>query len=230
MIALKSHLVRTQLALWSLAQARLPGFDFGLPARSQNPYVTHIPALLAISKLIQPRRVIEFGCGRYSTLTFLNPVAFPALVELSSYENDATWVQNIGDEVGNEPRLHLHLVDGPMHVAAQSCALGQYDLILIDDSASAEERARTIQTVCSQASASSVIAIHDFEIPLYRRSLPAGMNMRVFDAYMPLTGLCWTGRRLESPQFAGLNKAMRRCRHLNPEDIVAWRHVFDSVS
>src|ERR1044071_885749 len=60
------------------APLRLCGKYFSTP-RAHNDYATHIPILIGLARLREIRRVLEFGCGRYSTLTFLKASAFPHL-------------------------------------------------------------------------------------------------------------------------------------------------------
>src|SRR5574341_819530 len=102
-----------------------------VPPRAENPYATHVPVLVALARVIPVRRVLELGCGRYSTFTFLNRVAFPQLEQLYSLENDRDWAARIAAEAGTDARLSLRFVDGLLAAAVAAMELSSYDLILI---------------------------------------------------------------------------------------------------
>jgi len=53
---------------------------------------THVPMLRAIGQSMRIGRVIEFGCGLFSTKTFLDTTYFPNLASLFSYETDQKWL------------------------------------------------------------------------------------------------------------------------------------------
>jgi len=80
--------------------------------RALKDYATHIPILIGLARLRKVRSVLEFGCGHYSTLTFLNASAFPHLERLHSIENDDSWAQTIEEAARNDHRWRLQLVDG----------------------------------------------------------------------------------------------------------------------
>ena len=83
-----------------------------LPPRAANPYLTHIPILLGLARCRPVVSVLEFGCGEISTRAFLDRRYFPDLQCLESYENDAVWAERLQSQIGTEPRLDLHLVNG----------------------------------------------------------------------------------------------------------------------
>ena len=47
-----------------------------LPPRAENAYATHIPVLVGLGSIRRIERVLEFGCGHYSTKTFLRRSVF----------------------------------------------------------------------------------------------------------------------------------------------------------
>src|SRR5262245_54771374 len=100
--------------------------------RALNDYATHIPILIGLARLREIRSVLEFGCGHYSTLTFLNRFAFPDLERLHSIENDDAWALAIQEAAKNDPRWSLEVVNGEISDAIPD--LESFDLILIDDS------------------------------------------------------------------------------------------------
>src|SRR3982751_381755 len=93
------------------APLRLCGKYFSVP-RARNDYSTHLPILIGLARIRQITNVVEFGCGRYSTLTFLNRSAFPQLEKLESVENDVLWAETIQSAVGDDTRWALKLIEG----------------------------------------------------------------------------------------------------------------------
>src|SRR6185295_2581550 len=77
-----------------------------LAPRARNDYATHIPILIGLARLREIRSVLEFGCGNYSTLTFLNRFAFPQLERLHSIENDDSWASTM-QEAAKDDRWKL---------------------------------------------------------------------------------------------------------------------------
>ena len=71
-----------------------------LPPRAPNPYLTQAPILLAAGRWWRIRRVLEFGCGEFSTKLFLDSRYFPDLQQVESYENDPVWAERIRQQVG----------------------------------------------------------------------------------------------------------------------------------
>src|SRR5450759_2469319 len=82
--------------------------------RSEFAYATHVPYLTGIAKLAEVRRVVEFGCGEYSTLTFLDREVFPALERLDSFEDDPQWIEKVRVMAAGDKRMRLMLQEGPM--------------------------------------------------------------------------------------------------------------------
>src|SRR6185369_3032091 len=80
--------------------------------RALKDYATHIPILIGLARLREVRSVLEFGCGHYSTLTFLNASAFPHLERLHSIENDDAWAATIQEAAKHDRRWTLQLVNG----------------------------------------------------------------------------------------------------------------------
>src|SRR5215212_3358405 len=78
--------------------------------RARNDYATHVPILIGLARLREIKTVLEFGCGHYSTLTFLNRSAFPDLEKLQSIENDDTWAATV-QKAASDDRWTLKLVN-----------------------------------------------------------------------------------------------------------------------
>ncbi len=164
-----------------------------------DPYASHIPVLKAIGNAATITSVLEFGCGRYSTLTFLDRSIYPFLTALVSYETDVQWKATMEGIVGGDPRVVISVVNRsngtpptPADMAYFS-ELGDYDLILIDDGPSDNDRVLTIKAVCER-SPDSIVVIHDWDVLLYREvSRGAFDHIKVYDDISPYTAMLWNG-------------------------------------
>src|SRR6476469_79510 len=96
---------------------------FFLAPRARNDYATHVPILIGLARLREIRSVLEFGCGHYSTLTFLNASAFPHLERLQSIENDDSWAATIQTAAREDRRWSLQLVEGEISEAVSDLDL-----------------------------------------------------------------------------------------------------------
>src|SRR6185436_14853749 len=86
----------------------------GIAPRSSNEYATHIPILVGIAQRFTIRRVLELGCGVFSTPTFLNTKVFMDLEQLHSYETDSSWFDKSVTVFANDRRCRLQFVYGAM--------------------------------------------------------------------------------------------------------------------
>lgn len=197
--------------------------------RAENCYATHVPVLIGIARIREVRNVLEFGCGYYSTLTFLNAAVFPHVERLESVENDAAWAETIQEGAKRDSRWTLNLVDGEISESVSTLDLEAFDLILIDDSQTSDQRVCTIREVSRQSPHRAWVVIHDFEVEDYRRA--TGRFFREghrFKAYNPNTGLLWNNtthpRRAKS--IDRIIKA--NAKNLKPDDIPRWKEAFRS--
>jgi len=181
-----------------------------LPARAQNPYLTHVPILLAAGHWWQIRRVLEFGCGEFSTKLFLDSRCFPELEQLQSYENDQQWAERVWELVGENPRLNLHLVDGPVANAVRGIDFESFDLILIDDSSSGRERCETIRAVAAAQPKRAIVIIHDFEYLPYRQAASSFRHRYRFTGMNPNIGMLWNGASVRRRSLRILNRTLRQ--------------------
>ena len=190
---------------------------FFLAPRARNDYATHIPILIGLARLRAIRRVLEFGCGHYSTLTFLNASAFPDLDRLHSIENDDAWATTIHEAAKDDPRWTLQLVNG--EICESIPDLESFDLILIDDSKTSAQRAATIRAVAAKQPQHPWIVIHDFEVDEYRDAASAFKHRHRFRAYNPETGVIANS----SLDLRGLNRSLKQnAKSLDPDNITAW--------
>jgi len=197
---------------------RLCAKYFSAP-RAENDYATHVPILLGLARMREIRSVLEFGCGRYSTLTFLNRAAFPHLEQLHSIENDSAWSETITNLARHDDRWTLQLIDGDIADAVSDINLERFDLILIDDSKTSAERAATICAVAKKRPQRPWIAIHDFEVGEYQQAATAFQQRYKFRAYTPKTGLISNS----AVDIRWLKRSLKtNARILPPDDIQAW--------
>lgn len=195
--------------------------------RSDEPYATHLPVLIAMAALRPIRQVLELGCGEFSTTLFLDRRAFPDLKRLVSVEDDPEWAENVRRRVGSDARLSLQVVE---HIP-ESLPVGltsKADLILIDNGRTAPERAAVIDVVARQLIPGQLVAIHDYEVPAYSRAARAfGWQVGMFELN-PATGLAGASE----PAFVGDLKMTRRRlsrnRAVAPTDVEGWARLLRS--
>lgn len=116
-----------------------------------DPYASHVQVLNAMLNTHKPKRILEYGSGKYSTELFLSR---PHVEKLTVVETDFEWRRRLP----KDDRLTV-LVEG----YANSM---NYDLVFIDDGISADHRCRTIRNVLSRRH--PVVVIHDADVPEYR--------------------------------------------------------------
>jgi len=209
--------IRSVFAPWRLCVKY-----FSAP-RALKDYATHIPILIGLARLRKVRSVLEFGCGHYSTLTFLNASAFPHLERLHSIENDDSWAQTIEEAAGSDLRWQLQLVKGEISESVADLDLESFDLILIDDSKTSGQRAATIRAVAAKEPKHPRIVIHDFEFGEYRRAASAFQHRHRFRAYNPETGVI-TNQMNECQVIDRVIKS--KAKLLEPDAVVQWIDSF----
>jgi predicted O-methyltransferase YrrM len=224
----KPHWLRARL--YPLKRALVGAFNRvtgNQPApRHENPYCTHVPVLVGLARILDPQCIVEFGCGLYSTPLFLDRRAFSGVRQLISFENDPSWAAQVRDTV-NDPRLQLNVVGGDMHVAAATAALDGADCIFIDDSTTADQRARTIHVVRRRALPTVVVVVHDAEVPQYAAETKAFPKRYIFDALTPQTGVLWSARDMPVDALRRVNGIIKeRQRDIAPMDVEGWVKAF----
>jgi predicted O-methyltransferase YrrM len=183
-------------------------------------FATHIAVLTGLARINKIETVLELGCGRLSTLTFTNPEAFPHLKNLRTVENDAQWAKQIRPQVAADSRVEFVEYEGRIGSAIREMNLEKFDLIFIDDSMDADQRASTIVQV-SEKPGGAIVVMHDFENIIYRRASRRFENVYRFTALNPNTGVAWAGNRLERRLLRRLDKAIRQSE-IAPNDITGW--------
>lgn len=191
-----------------------------------NPFATHLPVLIGIARMSQVRRVLEFGCGLYSTLTFLDSSAFPELMVLDSFEDDIAWMDRIARMTNDDPRLDLRLVDKPICSLIAEIQFKNYDLVFVDNSAIFEERAATIREISYRCVRSNIIVVHDYEMRIYQDAASIFPNRFTFKAFSPNTGILWNEASLGKHQLRKLNGLIRKySRNIKPDDRDHWVEI-----
>ncbi len=191
--------------------------------RSENPYATHLPVLIGLSHLKKVERVVELGCGEYSTPTFLDTAVFPHLQRLDSFENVLDWADRIAELTKGDDRVSINRVMGPMSSIVSRIRFQDYDLVFVDDSVLVEDRAQTIAEVSRCRSAQNVVIIHDFETRAYRDAASTFSHRFVSDALMPNTGILWDLALIDRESLQRLNQSVRKySANISPEDRQSW--------
>ncbi|HEY2963676.1 MAG TPA: hypothetical protein VGJ37_14745 [Pyrinomonadaceae bacterium] len=195
-----------------------------LPPRARNDYATHVPVLIGLAASRRIERVLEFGCGHYSTKTFLNRAAFPDLRQLKSVENDRAWAETVRGAVGYDERCVLNVVSGAMCDAVSRFDLESFDLVLVDDSKTAPERVATLRTISLAKPQGPWIVIHDYEIDEYQRTAADFKHRFTFKAYNPHTGLVFNST--DTPDLKALDKRIRvNSARIELDDVEGWLRV-----
>jgi len=191
--------------------------------RARNDYATHIPILIGLARMREIRSVLEFGCGRYSTLTFLNRLAFPELERLMSIENDDSWAATIQEVAKDDPRWTLRVENGEISESVFALDLEAFDLILIDDSMTSTQRAATIRTVGLKQPQRPWTVIHDFEVDEYRQAASGFKYRQRFRGYNPETGV--VGNRVAD--LKTIDRVIRsKAKVFEPDAIEKWIDSF----
>jgi SAM-dependent methyltransferase len=190
--------------------------------RALNDYATHVPILIGLARLREIRHVLEFGCGYYSTLTFLNRTAFPHLERLQSVENDISWAETVNEVAKSDERWTLRLLNTDIAHSVRDLDVESFDLILVDDSKTSAQRAATIRAVGGRQPRHSWIVIHDFEIEEYRDAASAFKHRHRFRAYNPETGVLCNS----IADWKALDRMIKcRAKMLEPERVESWVEV-----
>lgn len=180
-----------------------------LAERDQMPYATHIPVLMGLSRLVNPKTVIEFGSGEFSTPMFLDRGVFPALQSMKSYENNRDWHAKVATLVSSDSRGGVELVNGPIASAVTARDVQKAELIFVDDS---DERGRieTIKAIAGLKPRDIPVIVHDFELWRLRRTGQLFEQRFTFNLWNPQTAVLWSGTPPWSSRLPQLASLLRR--------------------
>jgi hypothetical protein len=199
-----------------------------LPPRNPTDYATHVPILVGVGCSLRIAKILEFGAGLYSTLTFLNRTAFRDVTSVSTIESDLDWISKIRVAAKDDPRLSITYAPEPIESILPELDLACYDLVLVDSSTVAERRAELIRQLSRQSAGAGLIVVHDFEIDLYRRAAKGFAHRLDYSSFNPCTGVLWHAKR------DGQKRTLRNIRRvisrhaevLAPDDVDSWAAVF----
>ena len=218
------------------AQVRLEGRLPQLSAARRNlaeredlPYASHLPILLGLQRFHPTRAVLELGAGDFSTGTFLDRTCFPVLERLTSVEVDPDWRAKVQSELGGDPRLELLGVErATTGGVVADLDIEAYDVIFIDDSARAADRAASIAAVVAAGPRHPLVVIHDFEVAAYRRATAPLDHVFLFSCFNPMTGVCWNGGVTGARALRSLAELIGRNRkQVDLDDRRGWTLAFD---
>jgi len=210
----------------------------GLPVyyyykRADIPAATHLPVLVMMGKCFKVRRVLEFGAGTFSTLTFLDRAVFPDVEQVVSFETDPSWKQRVEKAAGEDKRLQVVLIADDVDKLAARCDISAFDLVFVDNGPTAEVRTATIAEIARRNNDGTLVVVHDFEIPDYRQASNKSRYRFCFTAYCPHTGILSTPSRIDRTmrsKFRHMNKAMTQlAKELDPTDVCAWTRVINKT-
>jgi hypothetical protein len=155
---------------------------------------------MACAAIIRPQRVLELGCGLYSTPLFLDSNYWPSLQHITSIETDGEWLQRVVSLLGHDPRWKPQLVETTvaqwLRSERNNLDIGGYDLIFVDDSTGVPERSETLRALFS-INPRCLIVVHDVEQWRLRGRVWAHRPYVIFDAFTPQTGMCNCGSKAE---------------------------------
>jgi len=177
--------------------------------------------------VLRVKRILEFGSGFYSTLTFLNRLAFPDVVLVESIESDAEWISRISIAAKGDPRLQIRYIPEPIEHVLSEIPLDAYDFVLVDSSTEAIRRASLIQKLAERNDLRGMVAIHDFEVRLYRAAAKNFRNLVEYTAYNPCTGILWQAENEPTTTLKQMSKVIDRfSKRFQPDDLQAWSEIF----
>jgi predicted O-methyltransferase YrrM len=186
-----------------------------------------VPILVGIASTVPIVKILEFGSGLYSTLTFLNRFVCPEVRDVDSIETDPKWMSKISSAANGDSRLRMHLVEEPIEGVLPNLALDDYDLILVDSSTEAKRRASLLQALAGRKSLNALVAIHDFEVALYRAAAQPFRYRLECAAYNPSTGILWQRDPRRATTIRGILRII--CRYstvIQPDDVQSWSAAF----
>lgn len=177
-------------------------------------HASHFPILIGLGHALPIRRIVELGCGEYSTLLFLNRDIFPSVEWVISYENDRSWRTKILEMSGRDPRLGI--VPGewvPNNYDA--------DLVFIDNGPYEERENAILQVVCSDYN--GIVAVHDSEVEAYKLPLERLRHRWDFKAFEPNTTVGTNGDGLP---LAYIQEAISGRENYAVSDVPGWKKIY----
>lgn len=199
----------------------------GAVAYSEQPYATHIPVLVGVAATCLPERLVEFGSGNFSTLTFLDETVFPSLRRIESYENDLSWMQHIDAKLAGNPRVACQFFDGRMRDAVSGANVAAADLIFVDVSPSGWERRHTLMAVARNCGKRPIIIVHDYDLPGVRVACRKFEHRFSFTSFTPQSCAVWNGSLHRKALLESVAcRIEENAPRLSVSDARGWAKVF----
>jgi hypothetical protein len=152
---------------------------------------------------------------------FLNLKAFPKVDTVISSELDAEWRAKVSEACGPDKRLTLLDKDPELLV------FPFIDLVFIDNGPE-QHKVDTIRWMAEQ-NKSSIVVVHDAEVPNYRKEIDKFELRFVFDEYEPGTAIC-TNLRMGLEYVTSLcviERTIQQNKHLAVDDVNSWIEVMN---
>ena len=201
---------------------------FGPAPRATKDYATHLPILVGMAQCFKIEKVLELGCGDFSSRTFLNTKIFPAVSVLKSLETDQGWLRKVSIDLKDDARFEPHYIPTQMAQGVERLDFNGFDLVFVDDSTSAEERAQTIRIISQKQPMIPFIVIHDFEVSNYRDAAKSFKYRYTFRSFTPQTGVVWNEGSHELGTLKKIDRTIKTfCRQYEPDDIESWKAAFE---
>jgi hypothetical protein len=198
-----------------------------LAPRSKEPYATHVPVLVGVAAAYKPKLLIEFGAGSFSTLSFMDQIAFPSLEEVRSYENNEQWLEQIQERSRGSSRVNLQYVAGDMYQAVAKANVDTADMIFLDDSPTAQARVPTVKEVSRLCGERPIVILHDYELWRLRLAAREFENCVAFDTFNPQCCAVWHGHPERRSALENINRTIHQHEGDIPlTDIRAWANTF----
>jgi 16S rRNA G966 N2-methylase RsmD len=171
---------------------------------------------------------METGSGESSTLLILQFAK--NLKKFTSIENNNEWYNKISRMIQKYDKKHLHnfIISDSIQDVLNSMNLNneRFDLIFVDDSATADDRIKTINQIFSLNS--KIYLFHDYEYKSYRSAIrkslknkPSKFYIIEFDTFIPHTALLTEHREIWT-QMKKTKKYLQKKHDLDPNDWVNW--------
>lgn len=194
---------------------------------SVAPYGSHVPILMALGRIIQPRTILELGSGFSSTPLFLDLRYFPSVERLTTIETDPSWMDQLRQEIEVHPRWDPQLIGTSMAQWLDDpeikTRIQSYDLIFVDDSPTAELRSDSLDSLFRTAP-SCPVCIHDVDLRQLRHHVWKHPKAVIYNAFLPQTGVCNVKQEPLLKLLRNAKNSMRpyRSKAAEPKSLEDW--------
>lgn len=148
--------------------------------KKKSKYSSHLYVLKRIPKLLDIKRVIEFGCGEFSTKIFLK---YPAIQNLYSLESDTKWYHDFLKELKDERLTRILSPEDELIEIAKT--LGRVDLVFVDGKA---EHYRG-PTMLAAKEMTDLVVAHDAENKNYLPFINSFKYVWIYKKEKPYTAI-----------------------------------------